>query len=83
MKAKKDSKMKYFRFGILVFLWLLLIGALSYAYFSVLFDNSEKTTADQDCLILILKQDNTLIILLCGLLMMKMSLQTEKRVYLV
>lgn len=46
MKENNDSKKKYVLFGTIIFLWLLLIGALSYAYFSVVFDNNEKTTAD-------------------------------------
>ncbi len=42
-----DSKKKsYFRFGVLIFLWLLLIGSLSYAYFSVVFDNDDKTSTE-------------------------------------
>ena len=43
---KEEKKGNYFKFGVFIFLWLLLIGALSYAYFSVLFDNTDKTTAD-------------------------------------
>lgn len=46
MKEENNSKKKYVLFGIVIFLWLLLIGALSYAYFSVLFDNDEKTNAE-------------------------------------
>ena len=46
MKEKNNSNKKYVYFGIIIFLWLLLIGALSFAYFSVVFDNDEKTGAE-------------------------------------
>jgi hypothetical protein len=46
MKEKNSSSKKYVYFGIIVFLWLMLIGTLSFAYFSIVFDNDDKTGAD-------------------------------------
>lgn len=44
MKHEINNKPNKFHIAIFISLWLLLIGGLSYAYFSVAFNNDEKTT---------------------------------------
>ena len=44
----EDNKTKknYFSMGLLVFLWLLLVGGLSFAFFSIVFHDDDKTSTE-------------------------------------
>lgn len=44
MERKETKRSSYLKFGLIVFLWLLVIFGLSYAYFAVVFDNDDETT---------------------------------------
>ncbi len=44
MKEDNNKNNKYVRYGVLIFLWLLLIGGLSYAYFTMNINNDDKTS---------------------------------------